>query len=274
LKIITIKMPKFYPSLTPDLTAWLTSQPVFFTATAPTHGKHINLSPKGHPSATFRVLSPTTAAYLDATGSGAETIAHIYENGRVTIMFTSFATSPRILRLFCRARVVEVGAAGFGEALAWFGGGGGGGGSSEGKGASAGVLDGSRAVVVLQILKVQTSCGYGVPVLVTGGEDGGGGGAGLEDRETLGRWAEKKVGDGEMVEYRAEWNSASLDGLPGLRAARRAKGEKALWVGNAKAWVRRVGQEWDGLIVGAVVGLGAGLLIPRIVLYGFGKGRA
>src|SRR3954452_12005867 len=100
-------MPKFYDSIPDHLADWASKQPVFFTASAPLVGKHVNISPKGLPSATFTIFSPNTAAYVDATGSGAETISHLYENGRVTIMFCSFGESPRIMRFFCKGRVVE-----------------------------------------------------------------------------------------------------------------------------------------------------------------------
>jgi len=135
-----------------------------------------------------------------------------------------------------------------------FKGGGGGLGGEGGGGNIAGV----RAVVVLEVLQVQTSCGYGVPIVGPAGK--------FEDRDTLNRWAEKKVEGGEMVGYRAQWNAASLDGLPALRAARKTKGEKALWVGDVKAWIiNRVGYEWDSVLVGAIAGLGVGLVLPNVL---------
>lgn len=100
-------MPKFYDSISNHLADWAMRQPVFFTASAPLIGRHVNISPKGMPSATMKILSPNSLAYIDATGSGSETIAHIYENGRVTIMFCSFGATPRIMRFFCTGRVVE-----------------------------------------------------------------------------------------------------------------------------------------------------------------------
>lgn len=100
-------MPKFYSSISDDLADWAMRQPVFFIASAPLTGDHVNISPKGLPSATLKILSPNSLAYIDATGSGSETIAHIYENGRATIMFCSFGATPRIMRFFCKGRVVE-----------------------------------------------------------------------------------------------------------------------------------------------------------------------
>jgi hypothetical protein len=100
-------MPKFYDSISDDLAEWALQQLVFFTASAPLTGKHVNISPKGLPSSTFAIFSSNSAAYVDATGSGSETISHVYENGRVTIMFCSFGAAPRIMRFFCTGRVVE-----------------------------------------------------------------------------------------------------------------------------------------------------------------------
>ena len=94
---------KLYPSLSDELAAWAQQQPVFFTASAATHGRHINVSPKGLTDTHFAVLGPNRCAYIDRTGSGCETIAHAYENGRLCLMFTSFGAAPRILRLFCTA---------------------------------------------------------------------------------------------------------------------------------------------------------------------------
>jgi hypothetical protein len=132
-------MVKFYESLTPDLTEWCMAQPLFYIASAPLFGSHINISPKGLPSTTFSILGPNKAAYIDATGSGAETIAHLYENGRCTVMLTSFEKTPRILRLFCKGRVVEFWEDGFLETTREMG---------------MEVPVGARAVIVLDIFKV------------------------------------------------------------------------------------------------------------------------
>ena len=91
-------MATFHEKLTPDLIEWIGDQHVFFVATAPTEGGHVNVSPKGYDS--FRVLDDMRVAYLDLTGSGAETIAHTRQNGRITIMFCAFVGPPRIMRLF------------------------------------------------------------------------------------------------------------------------------------------------------------------------------
>ena len=132
-------MPKFYDSLSDDLRDWALAQPLFFVASAPLTGRHVNVSPKGLPRRTFAVLSPNQAAYLDHAGSGAETMSHLYENGRVTVMFCSFGASPRIMRFFCTGRVVEFDQPDFAGLLQRMG-------KVE--------FDGVRAVIVLDIFKV------------------------------------------------------------------------------------------------------------------------
>ncbi|KAL7276620.1 hypothetical protein RUND412_000386 [Rhizina undulata] len=236
-------MVSFYDSLSPDLIEWCLRQSIFWTASAPLVGKHVNVSPKGLPSSSFSILGPNQAAYLDATGSGSETISHIYENGRVTVLFNSFEKSPRILRLFCTGKVVEWDHA---EFPVWI--------EKMGKDKE---LKGARAVILLDIFKVQTSCGFGVPILtISPGEteEKGVPKAVFEDRSTINKWAEHKIVEDKLIAYRAEWNRDSLDGLPGIRAARRANGERFLWIGDSKAWVGRVLQTWDVLAVGMFVG--------------------
>lgn len=101
------KMPTFWPSITPELRDWALRQSVFFVASAPLQGRHVNVSPKGFPDSSFAILGPNEAAYVDATGSGSETISHVRENGRLTIMFCSFDASPGIVRFFCTGSVIE-----------------------------------------------------------------------------------------------------------------------------------------------------------------------
>jgi hypothetical protein len=100
------KMVHYYDKIEDNLSEWAMKQSVFFIASAPLHGRHINLSPKGLPSTSFSILNPNLCGYVDATGSGIETVSHIQENGRATIMFCSFDASPRIMRLFCRGRII------------------------------------------------------------------------------------------------------------------------------------------------------------------------
>lgn len=218
-------MVKFYDTIEPDLAEWAMKQPVFFVASAPLKGRHINVSPKGLPSSSFSILNPNLCAYVDATGSGIETVSHIQENGRCTIMFCSFETSPRIMRFFGTGRAVGWNEPGFDGWLKRMG---------------NKNLTGARAVIILDVFKAQTSCGFAVPYLAMKPDphDAAKQIAYLEDRNTLGHWAGKQVSSGTMNDYRSKWNNCSLDGLPGLRVARRHAGER-LWYGDIKAQVRK-----------------------------------
>jgi hypothetical protein len=174
---------KIFDCITPDLRAFIEAQPVFFVATAPLSGEgHVNLSPKGLDA--FRVLSPNRIAYLDLTGSGNETAAHLRENGRITFLFCSFSGAPRILRLHGRGTVVVSGS---GEWEEWAG--------------RFPDYPGVRQIVHAEITRVSTSCGFGVPLLEYVGQ-----------RDTLLRWAEAK-GDA-LAAYRERHNARSIDGLP------------------------------------------------------------
>ncbi|KAI9809778.1 MAG: hypothetical protein M1825_000211 [Sarcosagium campestre] len=224
-------MPKFYDSIPDDLRRWALVQSVFFTATAPLAGQHVNLSPKGLPSSTFSIFDGNHAAYVDATGSGAETISHVYENGRITIMFCSFETMPRIMRFFCHGTVVEWDQPQFDSVLRRMG---------------KDKIDGARAVIMLDVFKVQTSCGYGVPML----DKNPTAESRFEDRKTLGHWASNKVNKNELLPYQMINNARSLDGLPGLRAARRDRGER-FWLESTMAWLRRIKAQWDAVLTGA-----------------------
>jgi hypothetical protein len=182
-------MGKVFAELDDDLRAFIGRQHLFFVATAPLAADgFVNLSPKGLD--TFRVLGPTTVAYLDLTGSGVETIAHLRENGRLTVMFCAFEGRPRILRLYGRGRAVEPGDADWPAVAAGFP-----------------DLPGVRAVVVLDVERIADSCGYAVPRYEYVG-----------DRPQLTDWAEKKGADG-LRHYQAQKNRTSLDGLPGLPSA-------------------------------------------------------
>lgn len=254
---------KEFPSLTPDLTAWALRQPVYFLATAPTHGRHVNLSPKGLPSTTLSVLTPNRVAYVDRTGSGCETLAHLYENGRATVMFMSLGSVPRILRLYCRMR----------EVVEW--------GPDETRFAALLVEMGGlpkpkapRAIVVLDVWKVTTSCGYGVPMvrraLYAADGDGNGGGRGgkgkadetdvFEERKTLDEASAKKERDGDWVDYQRRKNAWSLDGLPALRAARSSGEGRALGMWFVMFRARMAAQR-----EGVAVGLGIGLVLALVL---------
>ena len=138
-----------FAELSPELAQWWRDQPVFFVATAPagSHG-HVNCSPKGLD--TLRILGPDRLAYLDLTGSGAETIAHVRENGRITLMACAFAGPPRISRVYGRATVHESGTAQFAALAPYFP-----------------EFPGARAVIEIAVASVTTSCGYGVPELAS-----------------------------------------------------------------------------------------------------------
>jgi hypothetical protein len=169
------------------LAEFVLAQPVFFVATAPLAGDGlINLSPKGL-EGTFAVLDEHTVAYLDLTGSGVETIAHLQENGRVTLMFCAFTGKPRIVRLQGTGRAVFPGEAEF-EALS----------------PRFPDLPGIRSIIVVDVARVADSCGFGVPFMSYD-----------RDRDALLRWANGK-GPGGIAEYQAAKNARSLDGLPGV----------------------------------------------------------
>jgi Pyridoxamine 5'-phosphate oxidase len=178
-------MGRVLESISDELAAFITAQPVFFVATAPSDGGHVNVSPKGLD--TFAVLDATTVAYLDLTGSGVETIAHLREDGRITIMFCAFGGKPNIVRLYGHGEVLPIGKPGADALLPCFG-----------------TYPGTRSVIRVRVDRVSTSCGYGVPRFTYEGE-----------RDQLTTWAERRGPDG-LVEYRDEKNAASIDGLPGL----------------------------------------------------------
>ena len=185
-------MAKVYDGIDAGMAAWIEQQPMFVVATAPLAADGlVNVSPKGG-SGTFRVVDEHTFAYLDITGSGVETIAHLRENGRVCVMFCSFDRRPTIVRLHGTGRAVLAGDPGFAAELAGFG---------EAADLRRPYL---RAVIVVDVARVSDSCGYAVPRMEL-----------LEERETLDRvWRSRD--DERIATYHAERNAASLDGLPGL----------------------------------------------------------
>lgn len=175
-------MAAFLPKLTDELIQFIQKQPVFFVGTAAATGR-INVSPKGMD--TFRVLSPTLVGYLDLTGSGSETSAHILASQRITIMFTSFDAKPLILRLYGQGEVVALNSPRAHELDAHFPN-----------------LPGSRQIILLHLDSLQTSCGYAVPRF---GKP--------EERQKLIEWAEAK-GEPALSDYRKQKNAKSIDGLP------------------------------------------------------------
>lgn len=162
-------------------------------------------------------------------------------------MFNSFSASPRILRLYCTGKVIESTGSQkkeFSNVIKQMG------------LDIAKVHPSARAVLLMDVWKVQTSCGFGVPIakVRTASEDGKVA-VGFEDRETLGEWGMKVVQKGEIQDYQVKWNKGSHDGLMGLKAARRAAGERWLWWGDVKAWGRRLLGMADAVGLGFVLGV-------------------
>lgn len=160
---------------------------MFFVATAPSDGGHINLSPKGLD--TFRIAGPKSVEYLDLTGSGAETIAHLRDNGRLTIMFCAFSGPPRIVRLYGRGSYIAATDEGFDAAAAPFE-----------------ARHGARAVIRIEVDRVADSCGYAVPRYDY-----------VEQRTKLIEWSDQRDED-QLRDYWAKKNAASIDGLPALES--------------------------------------------------------
>ncbi len=182
-------MGKVYPTLDEPLRAFIRKQHLFFVATAPSGSDgHINLSPKGLDS--FVVLNDTRVAYIDFTGSGAETIAHLRQNGRISVMFCAFDGPPKILRLYGRGSVVEPGDVEFDSLRAKFG-----------------EYDAPmvRSIIVIDVTRIADACGYAVPKYGFEGH-----------RDQLHRFAANK-GEQGMLDYQRAKNSHSIDQLPALR---------------------------------------------------------
>lgn len=178
-------MSKVFEAIDSKLKEFIEKQRVFFVATAPlTPDGLINLSPKGL-GGTLSVLDEKTIAYLDLTGSGVETIAHVRENGRICVLFCAFEGPPRIVRVHGTADVLEPHDQEF-EALR----------------GSFGDYPGTRSIIRIRAMRISDSCGFGVPVYEYKGE-----------RDQLQRWAERKGPEG-IAEYQRENNAESIDGLP------------------------------------------------------------
>ena len=189
-------MGKVFDEIDGHLRDWIARQPLFFTGSAPLDGEgHVNISPKG-PIGTLRVLGPKRLAYLDIVGSGAETIAHLRENGRIVIMFCAFEGPPRIVRIHGRGEVVQADDERFAGLLA------------ECEFDEPEIEQLQRAIIVVEATRIADSCGYGVPLMTLEGE-----------RDHANLWAAKRLrvgGEGALVDYQREKNTASLDGLPAV----------------------------------------------------------
>lgn len=180
-------MGKLHPEIDARLRAFIEAQRVFFVATAPAGAAgHVNLSPKGLDS--LRILGPHDVAYLDYVGSGAETIAHLRENGRIVLMLCAFEGAPRIVRLHGRGRVLEPQDPDFAALRGRF------------------PADAPpRSLISVAVERISDSCGYGVPLYTYMGE-----------RSQLEQWSERKGPDG-LLSYQRKNNRHSVDGLPALR---------------------------------------------------------
>jgi hypothetical protein len=181
-------MAERFTFLRPDLAQWWSEQPVFFVATSPSgNAGHVNLSPKGYD--TLRVLAADRVAYLDLTGSGVETIAHLRDNGRITLMACAFNGNPRISRIYGRGTVHTSGSPEFDRLECEFP-----------------DLPGRRSIIDIAVERVTTSCGYAVPLMDL-----------VEDRDRLLDWAKGRGDDGIAAYWEAK-NAVSIDGLPGIGA--------------------------------------------------------
>jgi hypothetical protein len=178
-------MGRAFDTITPQMREFIERQHMFFVATAPTSNGRVNLSPKGYDA--FRILDDNRVCYLDLTGSGAETIAHLRENGRITFMFCAFEGKPNICRLYGTGRVLRSGDDEFADLQRLFG-----------------PHDGTRAIIVADIDRTSNACGFSVPFMDF-----------VEERETLNNHWDGKASD-EMAEYWAKKNATSIDGLPAV----------------------------------------------------------
>lgn len=185
-------MGKDYTEIDERIQQWMSRQSLFFVASAPLSADGlVNVSPKG--GDTLRVTGPRQLAYVDYGGSGIETVAHLRENGRITIMMCAFDGPPKIYRFFGRGRSVEPHDEGFEELLCAFP-----------------PQFSVRNIVVIDVERIMDSCGYGVPEMEF-----------RKQRDSMRNWVESKTDD-EIRDYRLQNNHQSLDGLPGLNFNDRA----------------------------------------------------
>lgn len=179
-------MGKHYSTIDDSVRKFIEAQPVFFVGSAPlSPDGHVNVSPKGLD--TLRVLGPDKIVYLDLTGSGIETVAHLKENGRIVLMFCSFQGPPNIYRLYGHGTVIEPNDQEFRELAAYFP-----------------EYEGTRTLVLVKVFRIANSCGFGVPLMRYEGE-----------RSQLSSWAHK-LGPEGLKAYRQDRNRGSIDHIPGL----------------------------------------------------------
>lgn len=192
-------MARAYDTIDEHLATWIARQPMYFVGSAPlAEDGHVNVSPKG-PIGSLRVLGPQTVAYLDIFGSGAETIAHLRENGRIVVMLCAFEGPPRIVRLHGRGEVLRPGDQGFDALLAQAG------------FEDPAIPEARRSIVRVDVTRISDSCGYGVPLMQYEGQ---------RPHSTLS--AQKRLrtkGPDGYIEFVEERNARSVDGLPALESA-------------------------------------------------------
>ncbi|MCA9863366.1 MAG: pyridoxamine 5'-phosphate oxidase family protein [Thermomicrobiales bacterium] len=192
-------MGRTYDTIDATIQKWLAKQPMFFVATAPNDPEgHVNVSPKGG-AGVFRVLDEQTIAYVDLVGSGAETVAHLQENGRIVVMFCAFTGAPKVMRFHGTGRSIPEDTPEYRELLTGF------------------TLDDAqrplaRGIVVVDVTRISDSCGFGVPRMEM-----------VAERDQLLRWSENKLekdGPDWKARYMAANNTASVDGLPAYEVDR------------------------------------------------------
>lgn len=189
-------MARRYDTIDNHLASWIARQSMFFVGSAPLAGDgHVNVSPKG-PIGSLRVLGPTTVAYLDVYGSGAETIAHLRENGRIVVMLCAFSGPPRVVRLHGRGAVLRPGDEEFAALV------------ERAAFDEPSIPEARRSVVRVEVSRIADSCGYGVPLLAYEGE---------RPHSTLSAQKRLRTGGPDALEaYIAERNARSIDGLPAV----------------------------------------------------------
>ncbi len=189
-------MGKVFERIDDKMRAWIAEQALFFVGTAPLSAEgHVNVSPKG-PIGSLCILDDTTIAYLDVLGSGAETIAHLRENGRIVVMLCAFRGPPRVVRLHGRGEPIFPADPRFAALLAAHG------------FEDAGVPESRRAIIVIKVDRISDSCGYGVPLMNYEAQ-----------RTQLPAWGERKLTSGgpqALDDYRRKMNAVSIDGLPAI----------------------------------------------------------
>ena len=198
-------MARTHDEIDAAMAEWIAAQPMFFVGSAPLAADgRVNVSPKG-PIGTLRVLGPRKVAYLDYAGSGAETIAHLRENGRIVVMLCAFDGPPRIVRLHGTGAVVQADEPEFDELVA-----------EADFAALTEVDEARRSVIVVDVERISSSCGYTVPLMEVVGE--------REHYDLRKKKRLRTLGSDGLVAYQHANNAQSIDGLPAVRIPSRETG--------------------------------------------------